>query len=213
MSEEANPGRSAKNTPNVMADLLSKSKVATATPCPNCKSYLAEGATICTHCGYSTQSGKNLNTRVYNAPKEKKAKASSGPSMSFDPMMGVWAMALIYGGLAVACFASPAALLGLMAVLVVHSIAVQIWLLVALIVDGDIIYILLALIPIAGPFIMLYYILCKTERTVMRAHWVMALIATIMTVLLSTSFAPLDEEDSADPLAFNQPVLPLRGLL
>ena len=49
---------------DVMSGLLSKSKMANATPCPNCKSYMPEGTVVCTHCGYNTGTGKAATTRV-----------------------------------------------------------------------------------------------------------------------------------------------------
>ncbi len=49
---------------SIMSDLLAKSKVAGATPCPNCKTYLPGESVVCTHCGYNTETGKAASTRI-----------------------------------------------------------------------------------------------------------------------------------------------------
>lgn len=67
------PGGAA-SVPNVMADLLAKSKIAKATPCPNCKSYLPQGGVVCMHCGYNAKTGKAVGTRVVSLRKQKERK-------------------------------------------------------------------------------------------------------------------------------------------
>jgi hypothetical protein len=64
--------RSATDTggAGVMAGLLGKSKMANATPCPSCKSYMPQGTVVCTHCGFNTETGKALNTRVVETSKK-----------------------------------------------------------------------------------------------------------------------------------------------
>lgn len=56
---------------DVMGALLSKSKMSNATPCPSCKSYMPADTVVCAHCGYNTQTGKSMNTRVVEASKSK----------------------------------------------------------------------------------------------------------------------------------------------
>jgi len=64
----------ASKSPNVMGDLLAKSKVANATPCPNCKTYLPNGNVVCTHCGYNTATGKATTTRVVEVKKKESGR-------------------------------------------------------------------------------------------------------------------------------------------
>ena len=155
-----------------MADLLSKSKMANATPCPGCKSYMPEGTVVCTHCGYNLQTGKAASTRVYEAPKDKKVKAAKeggGMSVSLDPMMGVWAMVLVYGGLAIGCFALPPLLLLMYVILGLHGAIVSILYIVFAFLDGDALWGIILLIP--GVHIMgRYYISLKSERTGLRRY-------------------------------------------
>ncbi|MFG0259680.1 MAG: zinc ribbon domain-containing protein [Phycisphaerales bacterium JB041] len=68
------PSRPASSTPNVMGDLLAKSKVANATPCPNCKTYLRNGDVVCTHCGYNSATGKATATRVVEIKKKESGR-------------------------------------------------------------------------------------------------------------------------------------------
>ncbi len=63
----------------VMAGLLSKSKMANATPCPGCKSYMPEGTSVCTHCGYNTETGKAVTTRVVETSTKKKSSKGMWP--------------------------------------------------------------------------------------------------------------------------------------
>lgn len=187
--------RSATNTggAGVMADLLSKSKMANATPCPNCKSYMPAGTIICTHCGYNTDTGKAANTRVIAAPKEKKVKeGGAGMSFNFEPMMGVWIMAAVYGALAIGCFAMPSLLMAFLAVAALHAIIVSIWVLVVMLMDGDIVWLLVSFIPIVGGFLMLYYLLTKLDRPAVKGHWILSVLATILAVALESSFGPED---------------------
>jgi len=174
----------------VMADLLAKSKMANATPCPGCQSYMPEGATLCTHCGYNTETGKAMTTRVVKAPKQK--KASDGGGMSFDPMMGVWIMAALYTGLAIGSFAVPGLAFALIGVLLLHGGITGIWLWVVMILDGDIVWFFLSLIPLLGFFLLLYYIVAKLERPALRAHYVLSLIFAIVTGALAGAILPED---------------------
>ncbi len=171
----------------VMAGLLSKSKMANATPCPGCKSYMPEGTTVCTHCGYNTETGKAATTRVFDAPKQKKAKSGGGgPSFAFDPMMGVWAMVLIYSALAVGCFMMPPLLLLMYLILSIHGTVVWIWYIIIAFMDGDATWGIIMLIP--GVNILgLYYILVKNQRVALRYHFVMVIGFYILIILLATS--------------------------
>ena len=65
----------------VMADLLSKSKMANAIPCPGCKSYMPEGTVVCTHCGYNLETGKAVSTRVVEQSKKKEPGQKKGFSL------------------------------------------------------------------------------------------------------------------------------------
>lgn len=175
---------------SVMADLLSKSKMANAAPCPGCKSYMPEGTTICTHCGYNTETGKAVTTRVFNAPKQKKAKSGGGGmSLSFDPMMGVWAMALVYAGLAFGVFANPDLLMVLGGIVGLAGLVIYIWLVITAFLDGKPVWGILMLIPLVN-ILTLYYIFFVTDRTVIKAHYVMVICANILVMLLGTSFSP-----------------------
>ncbi|MBK7404745.1 MAG: hypothetical protein IPJ41_08950 [Phycisphaerales bacterium] len=59
---------------DLMSGLLAKSKMAKATPCPNCKSYMPEGTVVCAACGFNTQTGKASTTRVSVVKKESSFK-------------------------------------------------------------------------------------------------------------------------------------------
>lgn len=183
----------------VMADLLGKSKMANAVPCPNCKSYMPQGTVVCTHCGYNTETQKVAATRVVEAPKEraKKEKAEgAGLSLSFDPMMGVWAMVLVYAALAVGCFAMPSLVLVMYLVLGVHGTVVSVWYIVAAFIDGDPMWGIIMLIPIVN-ILGLYYILVKSQRFVLKYHFVMVIGFTILMVLLATSVLDPEMLESA----------------
>lgn len=194
---------------DVMGALLSKSKMSNATPCPSCKSYMPAETVICTHCGYNTQTGKAATTRVIAAPKEKKAKkAGGGMSLSFDPMMGIWILTAIYALLAIGCFTMPDILAVFMIVAIVHAVLVSIVLLVVMVIDGDILWLFLSLVPMIGGFVMLYYILAKMDRPAVRAHWILSVVATIVAVLLFTSFGPTEDGVAAGPNAFPTQGLP-----
>ena len=66
----------ASKSPNVMGDLLAKSKVANATPCPNCKTYLPTGGVVCTHCGFNSATGKASSTRVVEIKKKESGRGA-----------------------------------------------------------------------------------------------------------------------------------------
>ncbi len=189
-TEEPKPGKKrASGPPNVMADLLSKSKVADATPCPNCKSYMTGESVICTHCGYNSQTGKNINTRVIDAPKQKKAKAQRGSSFNFDPMLTVWAMALFYGAMSVGIFLLPDLFIALVLIVAVAGLIVGITVLVTTFLDGDILWGVVMLIPVIN-IASIYYILALYQRPVLKAHWILAVCANILVAVLATSYGP-----------------------
>lgn len=182
---------------DVMAGLLAKSKMANATPCPSCKSYMPEGTIICTHCGYNTQTGKAASTRVFAAPKEKAAKSGGGGmSLSFDPTMGVWVMVVIYAALAVGCFAMPPLLLLMWVVLALHGTVVWVWYIIVAFMDGDALWGIIMLIPLVN-ILGLYYILVKSERFILKRHFLVNFGFGVLMGLLATSVLPTEAEMNA----------------
>lgn len=73
-NDRSNSRSGSTASPNIMGDLLAKSKVADATPCPNCKAYLPRETRICTHCGYNTETGKAVSTRIVEAKKKDSSR-------------------------------------------------------------------------------------------------------------------------------------------
>ena len=183
-----------------MADLLAKSRMANAAPCPQCKSYIPEGGVICSACGYNTQTGKAAHTRVIAAPKEKKEKIGRAPALSLDPMMGVWLAVLALGALTAGVFVSPEVIFFLYIALYTYNTVLWIWVAVSAFIDQSPGWGVVLLIPGLHIFTGSYYLSTRGARPALRGHFFTGLIFAIVTALLATSFLE-DAIKKVDPSA------------
>ena len=57
-------------------DLLDRQVAKVSDTCPSCNRPMSHGAVICVHCGYNTETGRQLRSRVMlqKAPKKEKPK-------------------------------------------------------------------------------------------------------------------------------------------
>ncbi|MCL4741607.1 MAG: hypothetical protein KJZ54_05315 [Phycisphaerales bacterium] len=59
----------------VMARLVEGSVAVKSTPCPQCSSPIPPGGVVCVQCGFNTETGKSMRTRVtVEEPEKKKGK-------------------------------------------------------------------------------------------------------------------------------------------
>lgn len=72
---------------DVMASLLTSSKVINAEPCSQCGSPLADGAVVCVQCGYHRGAGKAIKTQVARVGPEESAGEHVAAGLAFP---GSW---------------------------------------------------------------------------------------------------------------------------
>ena len=65
------------------------------TPCTSCERILNKGDTVCLGCGYDTNAGRKVRTKIEAAPK---AKGSAGAKKQNQIVIGVVVLLLIAGG-------------------------------------------------------------------------------------------------------------------
>ncbi|MEZ6242988.1 MAG: hypothetical protein R3B57_08095 [Phycisphaerales bacterium] len=103
----------AKPTPTgvdpVLAGLIDDAPAMHA--CPGCSRLIRADAKICLHCGFNTQTGRAVRTRVTNPTAAPKKQVSLGPLFSAKVIIGVGLLA--FAGLAALTIAVPPLGLGL----------------------------------------------------------------------------------------------------
>jgi hypothetical protein len=184
-------------------------------PCPSCAAPLTTGAVVCNFCGFNKETGQGTRTRVMAAPREKRAKLASGPSLSISPTALFW----VYLGIQVAPVGLSAAAPGVAIVgygiaslcyvaLVIATVVVAFmmspapgimliatalapW--VALFgMQSILLFLFLALVQ--GVF-WLYFIFAQCESSHVRAAWAAQILVIVTAVLVGMfgAFSALSE--------------------
>lgn len=69
------PQRQSDGLDPVMARLVEGSVAVKSTPCPQCSNPIPTGGIVCIQCGFNTETGKSMRTRVtVEEPAKKKGK-------------------------------------------------------------------------------------------------------------------------------------------
>ncbi len=72
---KAPPQPQTGGTDPVMARLVEGSVAVKSTPCPQCNNPIPPGGVVCVQCGFNTETGKSMRTRVtVEEPEKKKGK-------------------------------------------------------------------------------------------------------------------------------------------
>jgi len=166
---------------NVMAALVDDAVSHLGAPCPSCQSPMPQGAVICTRCGHNMASGKNMKTRVTDAPKEKKVKSSDGSGPNVTTIVTTLSVVGLCGLFGLG-FVNPMLFLVFFLVFGLFALVVYIALVATAFMDGysgwGMALIFLTWIPLIGWLIELKYLFEVCERVLIRnlmvVSWVIA---------------------------------------
>jgi hypothetical protein len=176
-----------------MDDLLDDVEIADSNPCPKCGQFREAGAVVCFDCGYNSQTGSTINTRIL---KTKVRKQRTKPPISMGwifllagliAMSSLWAMAWNSESAA-----GPALIIAGLWV----SLA-SIMMTVAAFKDGDTkwgIISLCSFVPVLGGIFgfafMLYYCTVGSQRTGWKTHYWMSVVTVVGIALIVASQYP-----------------------
>lgn len=165
-------------------------------PCPECGRALTTDSVVCVGCGYNTATGKRMAVRVLKPEKAEddgvKGKGRSSGKGTNPHLIGLAVLGLFTAG-AVAGMLQPDVATYFALAVRIYMIVIHIWVVVTAWQDetGYGIGCLLC-----GPF-EIYWVLAKSENTLMKWLYMSGLLANIMGIIMSPEMLAAFSEGAA----------------
>lgn len=162
-------------------------------PCESCGIVLPKGTVVCTRCGYSRVSNRNVRTRIVAAPREKRqgpdiraVLSSISPWTHFGLAAGIILGLVVLGSINVAFIVAAMVLLG------VYSIVATVALIASAFLDERHIWGIILLVSwlfLIGLFVNLFYAAFKCERPHIKTAFIGSIILIILAPLVGALVA------------------------
>ncbi|MBC7835770.1 MAG: hypothetical protein H7Y88_11820 [Phycisphaerales bacterium] len=170
----------------LMDKLISASPMLTSAKCTECGWPLRSGAMICTHCGFNSQTGKAVKTRltVENAPKEKRVKVKGGNRCAikeFGPSFGTLLLVfcVVFCGLGALGFMGKEAWGVAMVLLILASGIAWLGTVVAAFMNDQAMWGICGLVPIVN-IVFLFYALAVNQEKWSKSLFIATLLGQVI---------------------------------
>jgi len=176
-----------------MGELLAQQVAKVSDTCPSCSRPMSSGAVICTHCGFSTESGRQLRSRVSVQKAPKDAKEKKRISLEASPLWVPGGLTVVFGVFYAAAFSEPAHyFVPFLVSLAIFSFLLSLYVIIAAFGDEHgfwgILGIAAMFVPVIG-LAMLFYVFFISHRTAMKASYAMVLLFAVLMIPLAMQWA------------------------
>jgi len=180
----------------VMSHVLAGSKAVQGKVCPQCHNPIEAEAVLCTNCGFREDAGKQMQTKVKLAPKQKESKGQAGTRMKGPALSGILSNPLLYlfagfaiGGGPLMAYASTDFLMPALVLLSLLSFGLFIWVLVQGFLTSTISGVLLIVtyfIPLVNLY-WLYFVFWRNESVLLKMVFGGYLVGGLITFVTVAS--------------------------